>query len=251
MKKIIFFQAHPDDLEFNSYHLLYYLKKRSKKGYDIKIASATRGEYGWPKHGKHFKGERLGKLRTQELYNAMETYGIPPEKIHFFGIIDGHVKFDKKTVEMVRDYLNQEKPDIIFSCEPRNTYYRHPDHMNIGKTVYYILDKNLVNFTPKLYFYSAINPNFFWPFDKNEISKAKATMRIHKSQMHIWNSIGRFYMFIMRQHGKRIEYSKYAEGYRRVYYGEDSAKNPKEMQFRHRLFLTFCVKVWPETVTRH
>jgi len=252
MKKIIFFQVHPDDLEFNCYHLLYYLGIIRKEKYDVKIASLTRGEYGWPKHGEHFKGERLGRMRTQELYNAMSTYGIPPEKIQFFEVIDGCVYFDRETIKMVKEYLNKEQPDIIFACEPRNTYYRHPDHMNIGKIVYYILDKEEINFrnkNTKLYFYNPINPNFYWPFSKKDISKAKANMEVHKSQMHIWNSIGRLYKFIMRQYGKGIKGSKYAEGYRRVYYSDEKHNNAP-LKFSGRLFLTLLVKSWPETITR-
>ncbi|MHA1148585.1 MAG: PIG-L deacetylase family protein [Promethearchaeota archaeon] len=251
MKKIIFFQAHPDDLEFNCFHLLSYLCNRSRQTYDIKIASATRGEYGWPKHAEHFKGERLGRLRTKELFNAMATYGITPEKIHFFEIIDGYVFFNQETVELVREYLNQEKPDIIFACEPRNTYYRHPDHINIGKAVFYVLNKELVDFTPKLYFYSSINPNFFWPIKSEDIPKAQANMRVHASQMHIWNSIGRLYKFIMLQQGKGVDGTKYAEGYRRVFFHYNRPKRREKMRFRHRLLLRLCVKAWPEKVTRH
>ena len=47
MKKIIFFQAHPDDLEFFCPHFLHYLSKQPDK-YEIRIASLTKGEYGAP-----------------------------------------------------------------------------------------------------------------------------------------------------------------------------------------------------------
>jgi len=253
MIKIIFFQAHPDDLEFYCFHLLYYISKRSKREYEIKIASLTRGEYGWPKHAEHFKGERLGKLRTQELYNAMKTYGLTSEKIHFFEIIDGFVHFNKKIVEIVKDYLNKEKPDIIFACEPRNTYYRHPDHMNTGKIVYYLLDKGQIDFgtiKPKLYFYGSIASNFFWPFKKEDKHLAYKAMYIHKSQAHIWKATKSLYEILMRVYGSRIKGWKYAEGYRRVYYGNEKYKN-KKLKFSGRLFLLLNVKLWPEKITRH
>jgi len=252
MKKIIFFQVHPDDLEFNCYHLLYYLGITRKGKYDVKIASLSRGEYGWPKHGEHFKGERLGRMRTQELYNAMSTYGIPPEKIHFFEVIDGRIYFNREIIKLVKDYLNKEQPDIIFACEPRNTYYRHPDHMNIGKIIYYILDKEEINFrakNTKLYFFNSIDPNFYWPFKKEAIPLAYKNMYVHKSQMHIWNSVGRFYKLMVRWYGSRIKGWKYAEGYKRIFYGNEKGKNP-ELKFSGRLFLTLLVKSWPEIVTR-
>jgi LmbE family N-acetylglucosaminyl deacetylase len=250
MRKIVFFQVHPDDLEFNCYHLIYYLKNSSKNKYEVKIASLSRGEYGWPKHAKHFRGERLGKLRTKELYKAMSVYGIPPQDIHFFEIIDGYIHFNKRIVGLVKEYLNQEEPDIIISCEPRNTYYRHPDHMNIGKILYYILDKGFIEGKPKLYFYNSINPNFFWPIKKVDISSAYQTMHLHKSQMHIWKVTRRLYTLMIRAYGSGIEGWKYAEGYRRVYYGEERHKN-KKLKFLGRLFLTLNVKSWPEKITRH
>ncbi len=251
--KIIFFQVHPDDLSFYCSNLIHYLSKNSKKNFEIKIASLTRGEYGWPKHAEHFKGSRLGQLRTKEMYKEVKFYGLKPEQIHFFEIIDGYVKFDKKTIDLVVDYLNEEKPDIIFACEPRNTYYRHPDHMNIGKIVYYILDKKLIDLglkKPKLYFYGSIGANFFWPLNKDGIDLGYKTMHLHKSQMHIWKITRRLYTLLIRQYGKQIKGWKYAEGYRRVFYAEERHKT-KKLKFSGRLFLTLNVKVWPQKVTRH
>jgi len=253
MNKVLFFQAHPDDLEFSCFHLIYYLCKRSTKHYEIKIGSLTRGEYGWPKHAEHFKGERLGKLRTKEFYNAIKVYGLSRKDIHFFEVIDGYVEFNKKTIHLVKEYLEEEQPDIIVACEPRNTYYRHSDHMNIGKIVYYILDKNLVNFgskKPKLYFYASIGANFIWPFKKEEIPLAYKTIHLHKSQIHIWRKTNLLYKILIRHYGKKLKGWKYAEGYRRVYYGDERNKTEK-LKFFGRLFLILNVKVWPEKITRH
>ena len=70
MAKIIFSQAHPDDLEFNCAHLMHYIAIKSKQKYNIKIASITKGEFGLPgaKYDK-FKGKFLAKIRTRELYS--------------------------------------------------------------------------------------------------------------------------------------------------------------------------------------
>ena len=86
---------------------------------------------------------------------------------------------------------------------------------------------------------------------EEDIPKAQATMRIHKSQMHIWKSIGRLYKFIMRQHGKLIKGVKYAEGYRRVYYDDEIKKNPPLKRLNHRLLMGLSVRWWPEKITRH
>ena len=63
MVKIIFFQAHPDDLEHKCGHLMHYLATKSKKNNNIRIASMTRGEFGLPgpQYDK-FKGNFLGKI---------------------------------------------------------------------------------------------------------------------------------------------------------------------------------------------
>ncbi len=250
MKKIIFFQAHPDDLEFNCAHLLHYLAKRDTK-YEIKIASMTRGEYGTAKSGSdHFKGERLGKIRTQELYRAQAIHGITPAQIHFFEIIDGYTKFDKETVELVKTYLNKEKPDIIFACEPRNTFYRHPDHMICGKILYYILDKQLIDKKPKLYFYSSINANFRWPFQNKDLPLAYKLVLTHNSQDYMFKFIKPTYRFLSKRYGRNIKGWKYAEGYRKAYYGNNKAKNPK-LKLYQRIFIILNVKYWPEKITRH
>lgn len=250
MKKIILFQAHPDDLEFNCAHILHYLAKKSDR-YEIKIASMTRGEYGTAKSGSdHFKGERLGTLRTKELFNAQAIHGIKPTQIHFFGIVDGYTRFDKKTVELVKTYLNKEKPDIIFACEPRNTYYRHPDHMICGKLIYYILDRQLLNINPKLYFYSSINANFRWPFNKKDLTLAYDLLNAHKSQYHMFRFMKPVYRFLFKSYGRRVRGWKYAEGYRRTYYGKNRKKNSK-LKLIHRIILLLNVKIWPEKITRH
>ncbi|MFX0004430.1 MAG: hypothetical protein ACFE9J_13180, partial [Candidatus Hermodarchaeota archaeon] len=63
MAKIVFFQAHPDDLEHKCGHIMNYLATKSKKKHIIKIASITKGEFGLPgpQYDK-FKGELLGKI---------------------------------------------------------------------------------------------------------------------------------------------------------------------------------------------
>ncbi|MHA1282066.1 MAG: PIG-L deacetylase family protein [Promethearchaeota archaeon] len=250
MIKIIFFQAHPDDLEFYCAHLIHFLASKPNK-YDIKIASMTKGEYGTPKKGfQTIKGKKLGIIRTKELFRALAEHGISKDRVHFFGIIDGSVNFNKKTLKLIKEYIEEENPDIIFACEPRNTYYRHPDHMNTGKLVYYILDKNLANLAkkPKLYFYGSINVNFFWPFRKEDINFTEKLLFIHKSQFYMMRYAINLYKFLGRIYGRHIKGWKYAEGYRRVFYGSDYKKN-KKMNLLQRIFLIINVKIWPEKVT--
>lgn len=247
--KIIFFQAHPDDLEFYCTHLLQYLIEN--KRYEVKIASLTRGEYGYAEKNAYFKGKRLGELRTKELIKVETFRGMKASDIHFFNIIDGCVQFDIKTVQLMADYLNKERPDIIFACEPVNTYYRHPDHMRAGMNVYHALDKGHVKYgKPKLYFYSMIGGDFFWPFTKKEIPFANKLMYMHASQVHIWKNVGKLYKILAKAYGRNVDGWKYAEGYRRAYYGDKKHKNTK-LKLSGRMFLLLNYKFWPEKVTRH
>lgn len=244
-KKIIFFQAHPDDLEFSCPHLIYYLSKMSKNTYEIRIASLTRGEFGTAKHGSdHFKGERLGKLRTNELYRAHRIYGIMPKQIHFFEIMDGSVKFDKITMELVKKYLEKEKPDIVVACEPIYTFYFHPDHMNIGKILFYIFYNKLLSFhTSKLYFYSTIKSNFWWPFAKKDVPFALKLLKEHKSQYYMNKNTAPIYKIMSRIYGRHLKGWKYAEGYRRQYFGKYAYKNEK-LGLLKRSFSSFIFKTW-------
>lgn len=80
MIKIILFQAHPDDLEFNYAQLMHFLVIKSKHKNNIKIVLITKGELGLPgAKNEKFKGKLLAKIRTRELYNAQRIHGVSPK----------------------------------------------------------------------------------------------------------------------------------------------------------------------------
>jgi LmbE family N-acetylglucosaminyl deacetylase len=228
MKKFLFFQPHPDDLDFNCGHLLHYLTTRSKKDYIIKIASITKGEFGLPgfKFDK-FKGEFLARIRTKELFNALRIHSIEPNDVHFFNFIDGFVKFNKELVLEIRNYLNEEKPDIIIAPEAIYTWYQHEDHTNVGKAIYYIIFKKLIEFTPKLYFYGSLNPNFYFGFIKEDFELINRLLRCHKTQYWLINRLKLIYKFATRRAGFKSQGWKYAERYRKVYFNNKKIKKDK------------------------
>jgi LmbE family N-acetylglucosaminyl deacetylase len=234
MAKIIFFQAHPDDLEHQCGHLMHYLATKSKKNHKIKIASMTKGEFGLPgaQYDK-YKGEFLAKIREQELFNAIDIHGMLPESVDFFGYIDGFVKFNKDIVEKTKEYLNKEKPDIIFAPEPIYTWYYHMDHINTGKVLFYIIYNKLVDFTPKLYYYSSLSPNYFFGFEKEDVHLILNLIACHKTQYWLMNYTMMPYKPIRRFYGKKISGWKYAEPYRRVYFDKKYLnKNKPSMMIR-------------------
>lgn len=228
MIKIVFFQPHPDDLDFNCGHLLHYLATSSKKDYIIKIASITKGEFGLPgfKFDK-FKGDFLARIRTKELYTALKVHNIDPKDVYFFNFIDGFVKFDRELILKIKAYLNEEKPDVIIAPEAIYTWYQHEDHTNVGKTIFYIIYHKLINFTPKLYFYGSLNPNFYFGFFKKDFELINQLLGCHKTQYWLINRMKLIYKFSTRRAGLKLPGWKYAERYRKVYLTEKEIKKNK------------------------
>ncbi|MFX0021440.1 MAG: PIG-L deacetylase family protein [Candidatus Hermodarchaeota archaeon] len=228
MAKIIFFQAHPDDLEHKCGHIMHYLAKESKINHEIKIASITKGEFGLPgSQYDKFKGSLLARIRTKELFEAEKIHGILPESIDFFGYIDGFVPFNKEFINRIADYLKEEKPDIIFSPEALYSWYYHMDHINTGKAIFYVIYNNLINFTPKLYFYSSINPNFFFGFKKQDLALTYKLIRCHRTQNWLLNWTMLPYKITSRYAGRKLGGWKYAEPFRRVYFSKKNLKKNK------------------------
>ena len=217
--KIFFFQPHPDDLEFNCAHLMHYLATKSKKKYEIKVASITLGEYGLPgaQYDK-FKGNFLAKIRAQELQNALSIHGISPKNIHYFGYRDGFVPFNREIIFKFAEYLKKEKPEIIFGPEPIYTSYYHMDHVNTGRALYYCLYHNLINCKPLLYFYSTLSPNFYFGFKKKDFLLIDQLFACHKTQFWLINKLKWIYRLKTIIAVLKLRGWKHAESYRRVFF---------------------------------
>ena len=228
MAKILFFQAHPDDLEHKCSHIIHYLAKISKKNHIIKIASMTRGEFGLPgpQYDK-FKGDFLAKVRTQELYNAERIHGILPECIDFFGYIDGYVPFNKKIIKEITNYLSKERPDVIFAPEAIYTWYHHIDHINTGKVIFYIIFNKIIDFNPNLFFYTSLNPNFYFGFKKEDFNLTYRLIACHKTQRWLLNYTLLPYKPFSRFHGRKLPGWKYAESFRRVFFKKTNQQRNK------------------------
>ncbi|MFX1573576.1 MAG: PIG-L deacetylase family protein [Promethearchaeota archaeon] len=239
MAKIIFFQAHPDDLEHKCGHIMHYLATKCRKKHNIRIASITKGEFGLPgaQYDK-FKGDFLAKIRTRELYAAEEIHRISPSNIDFLGYIDGFVPFNKEFIERITKYLLKEKPDIIFAPEALYTGYYHMDHINTGRAIFYVIYNKLLNFTPILYFYTTLHPNYFFGFKKNDFALIHKLIACHKTQFWLlkWTMIP--YRFTTRFAGRKLPGWKYAESFRRIYFNKANVKK-NETSFLIRIFTHF------------
>jgi len=192
MAKFIFFQAHPDDLELNCAHLLHYLTSKSTDTHEIRIASLTKGEFGLPgiEYDK-YKGDYLASIRVKELNNAAAIHGIPPQNIDWLGYIDGFVDFNKELTTDIALYLNKHNPDVIIAPEALYTWYYHKDHVNTGRSIYYVIRNKLISYTPDLYYYSSLCPNYYSPIDPKNLDLTQKLIACHKTQVWLLKDMKR------------------------------------------------------------
>ena len=238
MSKFLFVQPHPDDLELNCGQILHALSRKVKVT-DIHVISVTKGEFGLPgpQYDK-FKGKFLAKIRERELENALAIHGIPPENIIYLGYIDGYVPFNLEIINKFIQFLSQHRPDVIFAPEALYTNYVHNDHVNSGRAIFYILFHKLVsNYTPKLFFYTSLWPNFYFPFKKEDYNVTDKLLACHKTQFWLLNRMKIFNKIQARIAGMKVTGWPFAESYRKIDYS--STHNLDKIPLKVRLFYRF------------
>jgi len=108
--------AHPDDPETGCGGTL---AKFSRQGDKVTIIYFTNGQAGI--EGKSFKEAEF--IRMEEARRACKILGAKPV---FLGQIDGNTIVDNSWVMKIKQLLETEKPDILFSHWPIDT---HKDHL--------------------------------------------------------------------------------------------------------------------------
>lgn len=92
--KLLAVFAHPDD---ESMGMGATLAKYAAEGVETHLVCASRGERGWGGPAEQDPGlEGLGRIRTQELENAVALLGM--KSLSFLGYVDGDVDQDRKSV---------------------------------------------------------------------------------------------------------------------------------------------------------
>lgn len=219
--KYLFISAHPDDLEFSCANLIRYL---TFKKHEVEILCLTKGEFGT--YNAELVGPRLAQVRVKELQKAAKINGVSPENIYFTDIVDGFLKFTKRNIKIVIDWLNLIQPDIIFAPEAYYAYYWQQDHINCGKLAHYIFSSyqnELVKPIKALFFYATLKPNFFWPF--NDMTLGKASLYQHKSQLYFLKWMMVFYSIEkFNFYRKKVGNWKFTEPYRRISLKEKGLK---------------------------
>lgn len=141
-KKILAVLAHPDDESFGMGGTL---ALYARKGVDVQLVCATRGEVGEvdPEY-KVAKNESAACLRTQELRCAADALGI--SQLYFLnyrdsgmpGAADNHhpkaltAQPMEKVAEEVAHLIRRTGPDVVITFDPIGGY-RHPDHIAIQR----------------------------------------------------------------------------------------------------------------------
>jgi LmbE family N-acetylglucosaminyl deacetylase len=230
--------AHPDDLEFYISNFLITVAKNPKN--TVKMISMTRGDQGTvdPK----LKGEKLARIRTQELRRAAKIEGVTD--VEFLGFGDSNVRVTHSSIQTVKSAIDVFAPDIIFAPECLYPYYPHKDHVKTGWIIYKIIKAMAETAHPRLFFYhSYVNTHYFPMIHWRQQSKA---IREHISQYwlliplyHIRFILGSYFRLYLPH---RLRYSWFSEAFREVKFQDDLSRNYTLMQ---RLLERFVALIKP------
>lgn len=152
--KAIFVFAHPDDETFSSGGTI---AKLTKRGVDVELITATRGEKGLVGDPPVCRKEELGKVREQELRKAAKILGI--SKIYFLDFIDNtlyKIPLAKIAVRIL-EILKKENPDVVVTFNEEGGS-RHPDHIRISRAATSAFDQYLRIAKKRVKLYYTANP---------------------------------------------------------------------------------------------
>ncbi|TFG04301.1 MAG: PIG-L family deacetylase [Promethearchaeota archaeon] len=201
--RVLFLCAHADDSEFCCGNTEAQLAKSSQ----VTIVCMTNDEYGTTRND--FKGKRIAHIRQREMRCAARLLDV---KLDWLNFIDGYLPFNRRSYNILKKYIEDVKPDIIFAPEPLFTLDFHTDHVNTGKLIYLLLKQ--MKRPPLLFFFHSFKPNYYVPCV--ERTKSLQTLSCHVSQgmdrklTHIGQRIYQFLYGIFRPS------YVFAEGYRLV-----------------------------------
>jgi len=150
IKTILAVLAHPDDESFGFGGTL---ALYARKGYNVYLVCATRGEVGTvdPEHMRGFKS--IAELRESELRCAAEHLGL--KDVFFLDYRDSGMPgtednkhpdaqvahpIDEVAGKVVK-YIRMLKPDVVLTFDPIGGY-RHPDHIHIHQATVLAFEKS-------------------------------------------------------------------------------------------------------------
>ncbi len=127
--KAIFVFAHPDDESFSSGGTI---AKLAKKGVQVLLITATRGEAGAVGNPPITTTDKLGAVREIELQKAARILGI--RKVFFLDFTDYtlHALSQETIIQKIFQIIKEEQPDIVITFD-KHGISNHPDHVVISK----------------------------------------------------------------------------------------------------------------------
>lgn len=181
---VIFFGAHPDDVELGCGGTVH---KLVRQGYTVGIVDLTRGELGT-------RGDEA--TRKAEAEEAARILGVAVRDN--CGLTDGHLELNRENKAKVITMIRKYQPDLVILPYPSD---RHPDHVNasrlIKECVYYagtekwptgIPVSELPAFRPKSYLYYMLaepfTPNLLVDITEEFDVRQKA-FQAYKSQFFV------------------------------------------------------------------
>ncbi|MHA1405614.1 MAG: PIG-L deacetylase family protein [Candidatus Helarchaeota archaeon] len=243
-KRYSFICAHPDDLEI---FVGAFIRLAVKQGHDVEIVSMTKGE--WGTMNPNLKGEKLARIRVGELQRAASLHGVQKGKIKFLGLIDGKVTLEAAE-KALRQYFQERKPDVIFAPEPVFSIYVHPDHINTGKAVYFLLKHEPIESRPLLFTYHSFKNNLFLRSPMRATGKAIAEHRSQVAVIFYFLPIRYLWNFV---NGLRCHRFSFMEAVRHVFYRKKIKISTKD-KILHAAFSLgkFVFKAWtPEDLSQY
>lgn len=158
-KKALIIGAHPDDPETGCGGTMAVLKDA---GWEVVSVYMTRGEAGIP--GKTHS--ESSEIRCKEATEACKVLGVRPV---FMTQIDGSSEINKARYDEMKQLIDSEKPDVVFTHWPIDS---HRDHRNCSCLVYDAW--RYLGYPFELFYYevmSGIQSQLFNPTDYVDISK--------------------------------------------------------------------------------
>ncbi len=149
--------AHPDD---ESLAIGGIIAKYARKGVDVQLICASRGERGRYFDYQESPGcEVVSSTRSVELDAAAKVLGI--NEVHFLNYLDGDIdKADpNKITRKIANFITELKPEVVVTFGPDGAY-GHPDHIAISQftaaAIMQASGSNIPYTVPKFY-------NLAWP----------------------------------------------------------------------------------------
>ncbi|MHA1783994.1 MAG: PIG-L deacetylase family protein [Candidatus Helarchaeota archaeon] len=208
--RFLFIAAHPDDLEATISELVRFLSKKQDTN-EILIACMTKGEFGTM--DSKLRGRKMADIRVREYSNVLKIYGLNAKKnLRFLDLIDGSVTI-KAAKKKIIPIINEYEPDVIFAPEYQFGVYHHSDHVNTGKAVLSILQKELESGKPKLFVYQSFKNTNYFPAD---IRFCYKVLTAHKSQFQVIGFLYPMLFLFQLINGLHFGRLMWAQGVRRI-----------------------------------